>query len=430
MQFQIIAKCPTTRARVSRMTLAHGTTMLPTFMPVATQAAIKGLTPQQMESLGVTLMLNNTYHLNLRPGLKVLNAAGGAHKFQGWKKNLLTDSGGFQLVSLSKFTTITEEGALFSSPFTGEPTMLTVMHISSPFAAQINDPFQPEESISIQHTIGADIIMQLDDVVSSLTTGPRVKEAMERSVRWLDRCIIEHENSGKKNEQNLFAIVQGGLDPALRDQCLDEMIARKDGVAGYAIGGLSGGEEKDVFWRVIKQCADRLPEERPRYSMGIGFAEDLLVCVALGVDMADCVFPTRTARFGVALTHDGPLNLKLSKHATELKPLDDSCPCPTCAGRTSRAMLHHIVTHETAAAHAITLHNIVFQARVMGEAREAIIGERFPDYLRNFFARYFRSSGYPEWCVNALRSVGVDITEDSDIPIIPGSGAKWEYAEK
>jgi queuine tRNA-ribosyltransferase len=207
--------------------------MLPAFMPVATQAAIKGLTPQQVESLGITLMLNNTYHLNLRPGIKVLDEAGGAHKFQGWNRNLLTDSGGFQLVSLSKFTNITEDGALFASPFNGEPTMLT-----------------PEESISIQHSIGADIIMQLDDVVSSLTVGPRVGEAMHRSVRWLDRCIEQHEKSGRKDKQNLFAIVQGGLDPALRDLCLDAMIERKDRVTGYAIGGLSGGEEKDIFWKM------------------------------------------------------------------------------------------------------------------------------------------------------------------------------------
>ncbi|KAG6911140.1 hypothetical protein DXG01_003880 [Tephrocybe rancida] len=342
-------------------------------MPVATQAAIKGLTAEQVESLGVSLILNNTYHLNLRPGLEVLKAAGGAHKFQGWKRNLLTkiqDSGGFQLVSLSKFTTITEEGALFESPFTGEPTMLT-----------------PEESISIQHTIGADIIMQLDDVVSSLTVGPRVGEAMERSVRWLDRCIAHHERSGKKDTQNLFAIVQGGLDPELRDRCLDEMTKRKDGVAGFAIGGLSGGEEKDVFWRIIERCTGKLPEDRPRYSMGIGFAEDLLVCVALGVDMADCVFPTRTARFGVALTHRGPLNL------------------------------------------TITLHNITFQAQVMGRARSAILNGTFPDYLRSFFAEYFGDVGYPEWCVNALRSVGVDLLETSNVPIIPGQGAKWEYAD-
>lgn len=410
MEFEVLAKCNTTRARVSRMKLAHGVTMLPTFMPVATQAAIKGLTSEQVESLGVTLILNNTYHLNLRPGLKVLNEAGGAHKFQGWNRNLLTDSGGFQLVSLSKFTTVTEEGALFESPFTGEPTVLT-----------------PEESISIQHAIGADIIMQLDDVVPSLEVAPRVGEAMERSVRWLDRCIAQHEKSGKKKSQNLFAIVQGGLSPELRNRCLDEMIKRKDSVTGFAIGGLSGGEDKDVFWRIIKQCADKLPEDRPRYSMGIGFAEDLLVCVALGVDMADCVFPTRTARFGVALTHHGPLNLKLSKHAKDVRPIDGACPCPTCKDGTSRAMLHHIITHETAAAHALTQHNITFQAQVMGRARTAIINGTFPDYLRSFFAEYFGSDGYPEWCVNALQSVGVDLLQNKKAKVVPGLGAKWEY---
>lgn len=287
----------------------------------------------------------------------------------------------------------------------------------------------PEESINIQHSIGADIIMQLDDVVSSLTSGPRVEEAMERSVRWLDRCIEQHQRSGKDDRQNLFAIVQGGLDPKLRDRCLDEMVARRDKVAGYAIGGLSGGEEKDVFWRIIKQCADGLPEDRPRYSMGIGFAEDLMVCVALGVDMADCVFPTRTARFGVALTHKGPLNLKLSKHATDFRPIDENCPCPTCTSGQTRANLNHIVTHETAAAHAITLHNIVFQAQVMGGAREAIIGGTFPTYLRTFFRNYFGDAGYPEWCVNALRTVGVDLLEDVDVPVVPGNAAKWEYAD-
>lgn len=395
------------------MKLAHGVTMLPTFMPVATQAAIKGLTAQQVEALGITLILNNTYHLNLRPGTEVLKEAGGAHQFQGWRRNLLTDSGGFQLVSLNKFTKITEEGALFESPFTGEPTMLT-----------------PEESISIQHAIGSDIMMQLDDVVHTLTTGPRVGEAMWRTIRWLDRCIEFHEKSGRSH-QNLFAIVQGGIDSVLRDQCLNEMIKRKDRVAGYAIGGLSGGEEKDVFWRIIKQCADRLPADRPRYSMGIGFAEDLLVCVALGVDMADCVFPTRTARFGVALTFSGPINLRLGKHAADLQPIDGTCPCPTCSDGTSRAMLHHIITLETAGAHALTQHNIVFEARVMGGAREAIMNGNFPDYLKTFFANYFGDAGYPEWCVNALRSVGVDLLEDRpDTKVISGDGTVWEYSDR
>jgi len=304
---------------------------------------------------------------------------------------------------------------LFESPFTGEPTMLT-----------------PEESISIQHSIGSDIIMQLDDVVSSLTTGPRVKEAMERSIRWLDRCIAHHEKSGKKDTQNLFAIVQGGLDPTLRDECLDEMIKRKDGVAGYAIGGLSGGEEKDTFWRIIAQCASRLPEDRPRYSMGIGFAEDLLVCTALGVDMADCVFPTRTARFGVALTFNGPVNLRLAKHSKDMAPIDPTCPCPTCTDGTSRALLHHLVSHETAAAHAVTQHNIVFQAQLMGRARDSILAGAFPQYLRTFFKDYFGDEGYPEWCVNALRTVGVDLLEGVDggkVKVVGGQGAKWDYAD-
>ncbi|KAJ7680357.1 tRNA-guanine(15) transglycosylase-like protein [Mycena polygramma] len=417
-QFELLARCPTTRARVSRLTLARKSTLrslsmllnppsntflLSSLSQETNNIAIKGLTSPQVEALGVTLILNNTYHLNLRPGPKVLTEAGGAHKFQGWNKNLLTDSGGFQLVSLSKFTTITEEGALFESPFTGEPTMLT-----------------PEESISIQHAIGGDIIMQLDDVGKAMVI---VEEAMERSVRWLDRCISYHNLSGKSFTQNLFAIVQGGLDFELRDRCLTHMIERKDNVAGFAIGGLSGGEEKG---ECVSQCTERLPEDKPRYCMGIGFAEDLLVCVALGIDMADCVFPTRTARFGIALTTHGPLNLRLAKYAKDFGPIDANCPCPTCANGTSRAMLNHIIGRETAAAQAVTLHNIVFQAQLMGGARDSILNGTFPNYLRTFFANYFGDIGYPEWCVNALRSVGVDLLEGSSVKVVPGSGAKWE----
>ncbi|KAF8326671.1 tRNA-guanine transglycosylase [Cantharellus anzutake] len=417
MQFEILAKCSTTRARVSRMTLAHGPTMLPTFMPVATQAALKGLTPQQVEELGITLMLNNTYHLNLRPGTKVLDAAGGAHKFQNWRRNLLTDSGGFQMVSLSSFSKVTEEGVLFASPFTGEPTMLT-----------------PEESIRIQHSVGADIIMQLDDVVSSLTVGPRVEEAMLRSIRWLDRCIAYHTATDSPKTQNLFAIVQGGLDHDLRDRCLDEMIRRKDNISGYAVGGLSGGEEKDIFWRIIAQCTAKLPGDRPLYSMGIGFAEDLLVCVALGIDMADCVFPTRTARFGVALTFDGPLNLKLTRHAKSFIPIDEDCPCPTCRNRVSRAQLHHLASHDTVGAHALTQHNVVFQARLMAGARKAIYSDTFPNFIRSFFSRYFGGpdDGYPKWCVDALKSVGIDLLEGEEGAtrrVVEGDGAKWEYSD-
>jgi len=181
----------------------------------------------------------------------------------------------------------------------------------------------------------------------------------------------------------------------------------------------------------VKQCADKLPEDRPRYCMGIGFAEDLLVCVALGIDMADCVFPTRTARFGVALTFTGPMNLKLQKHERDLRPIDENCPCPTCTSQMSRALIHHLVTAETAMAHALTQHNIVFQAQLMGGARDAIIDGTFPDYLQNFFAKYFGEKGYPKWCIDALRSVGVDIIEGVENPlIVDHNGAKWEYADE
>jgi len=253
---------------------------------------------------------------------------------------------------------------------------------------------------------------------------------MERSVRWLDRCIAYHQKSGQDKSQNLFAIVQGGLDLTLRDRCLEEMVKRRESVGGFAVGGLSGGEAKDTFWRIVKYCAERLPDDKPRYCMGVGFAEDLLVCVALGIDMADCVFPTRTARFGVALTFDGPLNIRLAKHHKDLKPIDPECLCPTCKSGMSRALLHHLITEETVAAHAITQHNIVFQAQVMSRARDAIINGTFPEYLCTFFARYFEGAGYPRWCVDALRSVGVDILEGIENPqVVDDNGAKWEYAE-
>ncbi|KAF8435803.1 tRNA-guanine(15) transglycosylase-like protein [Boletus edulis BED1] len=325
----------TTNARVCRMKLAHGVTMLSTFVLVATQAAIKRLTPQQVESLGITLILNNAYHLNQRPGTKVLDEVGGAHAFQGWHRNILTDSGGFQFVSLDKFANMTEEGALFSCPFTGQPN---------------------EENISTQHSIGAVIVMQLDDVGGSLTVGPRVGEAMER-------------------QANPFAIIQGGLSVI----SVWMSWLKGDHVAGYAIGGLSGGEEK---------LSDKLPIDRPWYSMGVSFAEDLLVCVALGIDMVCLADPAR----------------RLRKHAKSMDRIDDNCPCPTCRTGTPRAMLHHMVTIETAGAHALTQHNLVFQAQVMGGARDAI------------------------WCVNALRSVGMDLLQGGNVLVIPGRGAKWDVA--
>ncbi|KAK6957410.1 hypothetical protein Daesc_000195 [Daldinia eschscholtzii] len=364
-------------------------------MPVATQASLKGLTPEQLEETSCRLCLNNTYHLGLKPGQEVLAAVGGAHKLQGWNYNLLTDSGGFQMVSLLKLANITEEGVRFLSPHDGTPMLLT-----------------PEHSISLQNTIGSDIMMQLDDVL--VTTSPdavRMREAMERSVRWLDRCIAAHKNP---STQNLFCIIQGGLDLDMRRECCKEMVARD--TPGIAIGGLSGGEAKADYCKVVVTCTELLPELKPRYVMGIGYPEDLVVSVALGADMFDCVWPTRTARFGNAITKYGVLNLRNAKYANDFGPIEDGCGCNCChkdGMGITRAFVHHNTAKETVAAHLLTMHNVWYQLDLMRQVREAIIADRYPAFLRQFFANlYPDQANYPKWAVDALRGVGVDLYED------------------
>ncbi|CAG8436211.1 7101_t:CDS:2 [Funneliformis caledonium] len=387
LTLKVIARCSTTKARVGILTLPHGPVDTPVFMPVGTQGTLKGLTTKQLEELGCQIMLNNTYHLGLKPGQELIEELGGSHKFQNWNRNLLTDSGGFQMVSLLKLAKITEEGVEFQSPHDGSTMLLT-----------------PEHSMSLQNSIGADIIMQLDDVVSSLTTGPRVEEAMYRSIRWLDRCINAHK---KPESQNLFAIIQGGLNMDLRTKCIEEMVKRD--TPGYAIGGLSGGEEKDIFWRIVNFCTDKLPKNKPIYCMGVGYAEDLVVCSALGVDMYDCVFPTRTARFGNALTPKGSLNLKSTKFAQDFEPIEKGCNCLTCKTYT-RAYIHMHATRETVGCHLITIHNVSYQLRLMNDIRKAIINDEFPSFVQKFFKELFGGKDkYPIWAVNALKSVNIEL---------------------
>ncbi|PSS02290.1 tRNA-guanine(15) transglycosylase-like protein [Coniella lustricola] len=414
LTFELVGKCSTTRARASVLTLPHGPVHLPLFMPVATQASLKGITPEQLEQTGCRLCLNNTYHLGLKPGQEVLDAIGGAHKLQGWKHNILTDSGGFQMVSLLKLATVTEEGVRFLSPHDGTPMLLT-----------------PEHSMSLQNSIGSDIMMQLDDVI--VTTSPdtaRMHEAMTRSVRWLDRCIAAHRNP---TTQNLFCIIQGGLDLAMRRECTRAMVERD--TPGIAIGGLSGGEAKADYCAVVATCTELLPALKPRYVMGIGYPEDLVVSVALGADMFDCVWPTRTARFGNAITARGMLKLKNSEYANDFGAIEEGCGCICCRqppGQVSargndthengkptaedpglgvtRAMIHHNVGKETVAAHLLTLHNVWYQLNLMRQVREAIIADRYPAFLRDFFENLYASKEeYPDWAVGALRGVGVDL---------------------
>lgn len=308
----------------------------------------------------------------------------------------LTKPSSFQMVSLLKLATITEDGVEFLSPHDGSPMLLT-----------------PEHSMSLQNSIGSDIMMQLDDVL--VTTSPdkeRMREAMLRSVRWLDRCIAAHKNPDR---QNLFCIIQGGLDLEMRKECCREMVARD--TPGIAIGGLSGGEAKDDFCRVVATCTAELPELKPRYVMGIGYPEDLVVSVALGADMFDCVWPTRTARFGNAITKAGVLNLRNAKYASDFGPIEPGCGCICCRQSEdglgiTRAHINHNASKETVAAHLLTIHNVWYQLNLMREVREAIMEDRYPAYVRGFFAGLYEDKkDYPSWAVNALNSVGVDLLE-------------------
>jgi queuine tRNA-ribosyltransferase len=365
------------------------------FMPVGTQAALKGLTYEQLKDLGCKICLNNTYHLGLKPGQEVLDAVGGAHRLQSWDRNILTDSGGFQMVSLLKLATITEEGVRFLSPHDGSPMLLT-----------------PEHSMSLQNSIGSDIMMQLDDVVHTLTTGDRMEEAMRRSIRWLDRCIAAHR---KPESQNLFCIIQGGLDLDLRRECCAEMVKRD--TPGIAIGGLSGGEDKEAYCRVVDLCTDLLPDNKPRYCMGVGYAEDLVVSVALGVDLFDCVFPTRTARFGNALTKYGSLNLRNRTYAKDFGPIEDGCGCPVCKPKSeggmgiTRAFIFHLAGKETSGVHLLTMHNVWYQLDLMGRARQSIVDDKFPEFVHQFFYDLYggNRSKYPKWAVDALKNVNIDL---------------------
>ncbi|KEG14088.1 putative queuine tRNA-ribosyltransferase [Trypanosoma grayi] len=430
------------QARSGLFHLPHGPLRTPIFMPVATQAALKGVTVEQLEALDVEIILGNTYHLGLRPGEDILNEVtrrknaqekdavpgasspqgaqssrirnnmDGIHFLQGWRRNILTDSGGFQMVSLLRLAKITEEGVRFQSTHggSGGGSRLGSDGGNSDTPAGPNgfDEYtlllRPEDSIRIQNAIGGDIMMQLDDVVHVLTTGPRMAEASRRTVRWLDRCLAANNNPEK---QGIFGIVQGGLDATLRAECLEEMVKRT-ACKGYAIGGLSGGEAKEDFWRVVAQCCKGLPKDKPRYCMGVGYPEDIMVCIALGVDMFDCVYACRTARFGSALTSVGKLQVSKKAFAEDMGPLDPACSCATCKTFT-RAYLHLVATKESIGSTLLSYHNVAYLISLTRGARAAIENGTFTEYVQKFFASYYPKGDYPSWAVDALRSVGIEL---------------------
>jgi len=325
-------------------------------MPVGTVGTVKGVTADQLVATGAKMVLGNTYHLALRPGADIVAGLGGLHRFAGWSGPMLTDSGGFQIFSLAKRMKITEQGATFQSHIDGSKLSLT-----------------PEESIAIQEQLGADVAMQLDHVIALPAERDAIADAMQRSVRWAARC----KQAASKPEQSIFAIVQGGLEEDLRRESAEQLVEMD--FAGYAIGGLSVGEPPEDMYRTIEATTPALPVDRPRYLMGVGKPEDLIEAIYRGVDMFDCVMPTRNGRNALAFTDEGPQRLRNEKHKTDPAPLDAKCPCPAC--QRSRGYLRHLfMAGEMLGPILLSIHNLTYYQRLMTESREAIEADRFSAY--------------------------------------------------
>ncbi len=348
-------------ARRGRLQLTHGVVDTPAFMPVGTYGTVKAMTPRELDELGSQIVLGNTFHLWLRPGLEVIGKHGGLHRFMGWQRPILTDSGGFQVFSLGQLRKISEEGVRFASPVNGDRLFLT-----------------PEESMRIQGVLDSDIAMVFDEctpyeVDGTPATREHAADSMRLSLRWAKRSRAEFDRLDNRNA--LFGIVQGGMHEDLRDESLAGLL--DIGFDGYAIGGLSVGEPKEEMLRVLAHTAPRLPAQRPRYLMGVGTPEDLLAGIAAGIDMFDCVLPTRNARNGWLFTENGDIKMRNSRYKDDTRPLDPQCSCYTCRN-FSRAYLHHLQrVNEILGARLNTIHNLHFYLELMRRARAAIEAGQF-----------------------------------------------------
>ncbi len=352
------------RARRGRLTFERGTVETPAFMPVGTYGTVKAMTPEELREVGAEIILGNTFHLMLRPGTDVIAAHGDLHDFMHWDGPILTDSGGFQVWSLGKLRKITEQGVRFRSPVDGSEVFLG-----------------PEESIAVQHALGSDIVMIFDECTPYPATEREARESMELSLRWARRCREAHGD----HPSALFGIVQGGMYPALREQSLQGLL--DIGFDGYAIGGLSVGEPKEDMLRILEHLEPRLPVERPRYLMGVGTPEDLVEAVRRGVDMFDCVMPTRNARNGYLFTSRGMIRIRNSRFRTDTAPLDPDCDCYTCR-HYSRAYLRHLDrTGEILGSRLNTIHNLHYYQTLMRGMREAIAAGRLAEFVADFYAR-------------------------------------------
>jgi queuine tRNA-ribosyltransferase len=367
-------------ARRGRLQLAHGAVDTPAFMPVGTYGTVKAMTPRELEELGSQIVLGNTFHLWLRPGLEVIGKHGGLHRFMGWQRPILTDSGGFQVFSLGRLRRISEDGVRFASPVNGDRLFLT-----------------PEESMRIQGVLDSDIVMVFDECTPYEIDGrPATREqaagSMRLSLRWAKRSRDEFDRlaEAKPRRSALFGIVQGGMFEDLREESLGGLAGI--GFDGYAIGGLSVGEPKDEMLRVLDHTAARLPADRPRYLMGVGTPEDIVAGVLAGIDMFDCVLPTRNARNGWLFTRFGDVKIRNARHRTDTGPLDPTCACPTCR-RYSRAYLHHLQrVNEILGARLNTIHNLHYYLELVAGLRAAIAEDRVEAWVARFAADRARGS--------------------------------------
>ncbi|MGI6765750.1 MAG: tRNA guanosine(34) transglycosylase Tgt [Lentihominibacter sp.] len=371
-----------TGARRGTLKTPHGEIHTPIFMPVGTAATVKAMRPEQVEELGAQIILSNTYHLYLRPGHDVIREAGGLHKFMNWDKPILTDSGGFQVFSLGAMRKIKEEGVSFRSHIDGSKHMIS-----------------PEKSMEIQHSLGADIMMAFDECTPYPAERDYVKNSLERTTRWLERCKNYHDAHaaelggesqvpGEGLNQSLFGIMQGGMYADLRRQSAEQIVEMD--LPGYAIGGLSVGEPKEVMYEVLDECVDYLPKEKPRYLMGVGSPDGLFEGVERGIDMFDCVLPTRIARHGMAMTSQGRVNIKNARFERDFSALDPECDCYTCRNY-SRAYLRHLFkSDEILSSMLMTNHNLHFLISTMTNIRKALDEDRFTEYKKEFYEKYGR----------------------------------------
>ncbi len=377
-EFEIAAQSG--RARVATLSTPFETVTTPMFMPVGTQGSVKSLSARDLREIGSQMILGNTYHLILRPGLEIMRTFNGLRGFTGYSGAFLTDSGGFQVMSLGHMRTITEHGVVFKNHINGDKLEMT-----------------PESSVAAQEAIGANIIMAFDECPPHPATFDYGKASLERTVRWLERCL----KAKTRDDQDLFAIVQGGVDLDLRQRSLEATIPFA--TPGFAIGGLAVGESKEEMYPSVDFATKHLPQNKPRYLMGVGFPEDLVASIALGVDMFDCVYPTRTARFGYALTSEGRLNLQNAKNRTDPNPLEQGCDCYACQNHSRAYIAHLLRAEEMLAPRLLSLHNLRFLHRITEAARAAILENNYHDWALEWGGRYFKNT-IPAWFSSAIEA--------------------------